>query len=76
MVAVICGKLIVEMSELASIKRAEVEALKALLTTTVDDARLSYERDAKPYPRTCVWAGTTNEVGQAYIMDQTGARRF
>jgi hypothetical protein len=76
MVAVISGKLIVEMSELATVRKGDMEALKAVLTTTVDDVRLSYERDAKSYPRTCVFAGTTNEVGQAYIADLTGARRF
>jgi hypothetical protein len=76
MVAVIMGKLIVEMSELATIRRAEMESLKAMLTTTKDDTRLAYERDAKTYPRTCVFAGTTNEVGQSYIADITGARRF
>ena len=76
LVAVIAGKLIVEMSELATVRKGDMEALKAVLTTTVDDARLSYERDAKSYPRTCVFAGTTNEVGQAYIADLTGARRF
>ncbi len=76
MVSVISGKMIVEMSELATIRKADMEALKAVLTTTIDDVRLSYERDAKSYPRTCVFAGTTNEVGQAYIADLTGARRF
>ncbi|CAB4168663.1 Virulence-associated E [uncultured Caudovirales phage] len=76
LVAVIAGKMIVEMSELATVRKGDMEALKAILTTTVDDARLSYERDAKSYPRTCVFAGTTNEVGQAYIADLTGARRF
>ncbi len=76
MVAVIAGKMIVEMSELASVRKSEMDALKAILTTTVDDVRLSYERDPKAYPRTCVFAGTTNEVGQAYISDLTGARRF
>jgi len=76
MVAVIAGKMIVELSELATTRRSEMETLKAIITTTVDDVRLSYERDAKSYPRTCVLAGTTNEVGQAYIADLTGARRF
>lgn len=76
LVAVIAGKMIVEMSELATVRRAEMEALKAVLTTTVDEARLSYERDAKSYPRTCVFGGTTNEIGQAYIADITGVRRF
>ncbi len=76
LVAVISGKMIVEMSELSTVRRADMESLKAILTTTVDDVRLSYERDAKSYPRTCVMSGTTNEVGQSYIADITGARRF
>lgn len=76
MVHVILGKMIVEMSELAVIRRSDIETLKAILTTTVDDVRLSYERDAKSYPRTCVFLGTTNEMGRAYIADQSGARRF
>lgn len=76
LVAVISGKMIVEMSELATVRKAEMEALKAVLTTCVDDARLSYERHAKSYPRTCIFGGTTNEIGQAYIADVTGARRF
>jgi DNA primase len=76
MVAVILGKMIVEMSELATLRKADMESLKATLTTTIDDARLSYERDAKSYPRTCVFAGTTNEVGNPYIADISGARRF
>lgn len=76
MVHVIIGKMIVEMSELATIRKADIESLKAMLTTCIDDARLSYERDAKAYPRTCVFLGTTNEVNRAYIADATGARRF
>lgn len=76
LVHIILGKNIVEMSELATLRKADMESLKAMLTTTVDDVRLSYERDAKSYPRTCVFGGTCNEVGQAYIADVTGARRF
>lgn len=76
MVATIMGKMIIEMSELASVKKSEMEALKAILTTCVDDARLSYERNVKQYPRTAIFAGTTNQVGQAYIQDLSGARRF
>lgn len=76
MVAVILGKMIVELSELASTRKSEMDALKAVLTTCVDDVRLSYERDAKSYARTCIFAGTTNQMGQVYIQDYTGARRF
>lgn len=76
MVHVILGKLIVEMSELATLRKADMESLKATLTTCVDDVRLSYERDAKAYPRTCVFGGTTNEMNGNYIADASGARRF
>lgn len=76
LVATISGKMIVEMSELATMRRAEIESLKAVLTTTVDDVRLSYERDVRSYPRTNVFIGTTNEMGGSYIADATGARRF
>lgn len=76
MTAVIIGKMIVEMSELATLKRGDMESLKAILTATHDDVRLSYERDAKTYPRTCVFLGTTNEINSPYIQDTTGARRF
>lgn len=76
LVATISGKMVVEMSELATMRRAEIESLKAVLTTTVDDVRLSYERDVRSYPRTNVFIGTTNEMGGSYIADATGARRF
>ena len=76
LVSIISGKMIVEMSELSTVRRAEMEALKAILTTPRDDVRLSYRRDSQSYPRTCVFSGTTNEVGQSYIADITGARRF
>ena len=76
MVAVIIGKMVVEMSELATMRRADVESLKAMLTKCADDVRLSYERDARTYPRTCVFIGTTNETKGSYIADETGARRF
>lgn len=75
-VGAISGKMIVEMSELATMRRAEIEALKSMLTKTKDDARLAYERDVKTYPRTCIFGGTTNEMGGSYIADATGARRF
>jgi hypothetical protein len=76
MVAAITGKMIIEMSELATLKRGDMESLKAVLTTTADEARLAYDRNSRMYPRTCIFGGTTNEVGQSYIADATGARRF
>jgi hypothetical protein len=75
-VAGIVGKSIVELSELSSFKRNGVEALKHVLTTPIDRARLAYRRDPQDFPRTCVFAGTTNAQHQKYIHDSTGARRF
>jgi len=76
LVATIVGKMVIEMSELATMRRADVESLKSMLTKCTDDVRLSYERDSKPYPRTCVFIGTTNETKGSYIADESGARRF
>lgn len=76
MVHTIVGKSIVEISELSAFKGSSIERLKNMLTTTVDDVRLAYRRDSARYSRTCVFAGTTNEVQSAYISDNTGARRF
>lgn len=76
MIHTMVGKSIVEISELSAFKGSSIERLKNMLTTTVDDVRLAYRRDSARYPRTCVFAGTTNEVKSAYISDTTGARRF
>lgn len=76
LVAVIIGKMVVEMSELATMRKSEINSLKSMLTKCIDDVRLSYERDAKSYPRTCVFIGTTNDIRGSYIADETGARRF
>lgn len=76
MIHTIVGKSIVEISELSAFKGSSIERLKNVLTTTVDDVRLAYRRDASRFPRTCGFAGTTNEINSAYISDSTGARRF
>lgn len=70
------GKMVVEMSEMATMHKSEIEIVKAMLTKTHDDVRLSYGHDSRAYPRTHVFCGCTNKVKQAYILDPTGARRF
>lgn len=76
MIHVLIGKSIVEISELGAFKGSSIERLKNTLTTTVDDVRLAYRRDSHRFPRTAIFAGTTNEVHGIYINDSTGARRF
>jgi hypothetical protein len=70
----IAGKWIVECSELAGMKRSEVETVKALLSRSVDSARMAFGRMPEDRPRQCLIVGSTNEVH--YLRDQTGNRRF
>jgi predicted P-loop ATPase len=67
------GSWIIEMGELASIKRSEVEELKTFLAACADRFRPAYARYEVEWPRQCVFAGTTNEA--RYLKDPTGNRR-
>jgi putative DNA primase/helicase len=68
------GPVIVELAELAALRRAENEHIKAFLTTKVDRLRPPYGRATAKMPRRCVFAATTNEV--RYLKDPTGNRRY
>jgi hypothetical protein len=68
------NKLIIECGELKGMKRAEVGALKSLLSRTEDRARLSYGRRNTTRKRRCVFFGTTNDA--KYLPSTTGNRRF
>lgn len=56
------GRWIVEMSELAALKKAKGEELKAFLSRQTDKFRPAYGRRVEQRPRRCVFAGTTNEA--------------
>lgn len=68
------GKWLVEISELHSFRRAEVERIKGIISCKIDTYRKSYGRRSGDYPRRCVFAGTTNR--DDWVGDETGARRF
>jgi putative DNA primase/helicase len=68
------GKLLVEISELHSFRRADVDRLKGIMSTQVDRIRRPYARLPEDVPRACVFAGTTNRTD--WQADETGARRF
>lgn len=68
------GKWIVELGELASIRRSQAESVKQCLSRRVDNFRPSYGRYSTDYPRRCIFAGTSNERG--ILADETGGRRF
>lgn len=68
------GVWIVEMGELAGLKKAEVEVIKHFITKQTDRYRVAYGRRVDNFPRQCVFFGTTNEAG--FLRDATGNRRF
>ena len=68
------GIWIYEIADLAGMKRAEVEKIKAFTTRTHDRARPAYGRRRVDAPRRCIFIATTNE--DEYLQSQTGNRRF
>ena len=68
------GNWIIELAELASTKRADVETVKTFLSKREDTYRPAYGRHVATFPRQCVFFGTTNEA--EFLKDRTGNRRF
>ncbi len=68
------GYWIIELGELAGMNKAEVNDVKQLATRREDVYREAYGRHAKPYPRQCIFIGTTNDHN--YLRDHTGGRRW
>lgn len=68
------GAWLIEMAELAGLKKAEVESVKQFITKTEDMFRPAYGRTVETYKRQCVFFGTTNDI--EFLRDTTGNRRF
>lgn len=64
----------VELGELASLRKQDVESSKAFITRTIDKVRPPYGRKMIESPRRCVFFGTTNN--DTYLRDDSGNRRF
>lgn len=69
------GFWIVEIGELAGMKKADIEKVKAFLSTSDDKYRPSYGRVVESHPRQCVIIATVNGE-RGYLRDITGNRRF
>lgn len=65
---------IIELGELSSVKRSDVEQVKAYLSKRVDIYRAAYGKRTEEHPRQCVFCGTTNEA--LFLKGDTGNRRF
>jgi predicted P-loop ATPase len=70
----LAGIWIHENTELAGMKKAEVEMVKAHASRQTDIARPAYGHFVKKQPRHSVEVGTTNS--NQYLQSQTGNRRF
>lgn len=71
---VLQGKLLIEISEMDAFDRAEVKAVKGIVSCQSDRYRAAYQRYASDHPRQGVMCGTTNK--DDWNRDETGARRF
>ena len=69
------GFWLVEIGEMAGMKKADLEKVKAFLSRRDDKFRPAYGRRVSSHPRQCVFFGTTNEES-GYLRDVTGNRRF
>lgn len=69
------GFWIMELGELAGMRKAEVENVKSFITRTDDKYRASYGVNVENHPRQCIIVGTTNNKG-GFLRDVTGNRRF
>ncbi|MCD8157851.1 MAG: virulence-associated E family protein [Clostridiales bacterium] len=69
------GFLILELGEMAGIKKVDIETIKSFLSRTDDIYRPPYGRVAESHPRQCVIVGSTN-AESGFLRDITGNRRF
>ena len=68
------GAWLVEINELVSMRKREIDDFKQFVSTRIDTTRLAYARSVKKFPRTCIFLGTTNN--EEFLRDETGHRRF
>ena len=64
----------IELGELASMTRGDIEKVKAFISRKVDRFRPSYGRHVIEVPRQAILIGSTNL--DAYLKDETGGRRY
>ncbi len=69
------GYWILEIGELAGLRKAEVETLRSFLSRQNDIYRAAFGKRATPHLRQCIFFGTTN-AESGYLRDTTGNRRF
>lgn len=69
------GVMIIEIAELAGLRKADIETFKQQITIQEDRIVKKYSNEPTRYPRQFILAGTFNLV-QGYLDDPTGNRRM
>ena len=69
------GYWIMEIGELAGMRKADLDKVKAFISRQDDKYRASFGRRVTPHPRQCVFFGTTNSQN-GYLRDITGNSRY
>ena len=69
------GIWIMELSELAGLKKVDVETVKSFLSRTDDQYRMPYGTFVEAHPRKSILVATTNTTN-GFLRDITGNRRF
>lgn len=71
----LAGVLIMEIAELAGMRKTDAETLKGFISRTDDKYRPAYGRVVESHPRQGIIVGTTN-ANTGFLRDPTGGRRF
>ena len=69
------GYWILELGELAGMRKADIETVKSFISRNDDKYRASYGVNVESHPRQCIIVGTTN-AEDGFLRDITGNRRF
>ncbi len=69
------GYWVLELGELAGMRKADVETVKSFISRVDDKYRASYGLNVESHPRQCVIVGSTN-TESGFLRDITGNRRF
>lgn len=69
------GYWILELGELAGMRKMDVEVVKSFISRVDDKYRASYGYNVESHPRQCVVVGSTN-AEDGFLRDFTGNRRF
>lgn len=69
------GYWILELGELAGMRKTDVEVVKSFISRSDDKYRASYGVNVESHPRQCITVGSTN-AESGFLRDITGNRRF